>query len=327
MTRLTTAAAILIFAVSFYFGLRDYQKSSNELKLLRAERQESEFSGSARMATGDIDTRNVSRLDAAKPAPDLSSAVREARLLKQKEINDLQAQLDAEKRALDAQAQTLNSLVGQKSIQERQARESYSNTVANRTNEIQDLTDFAQLARQADDDMVEAMDMSLRDQSNQALWAREQIDQDIRATESSIRQTQEQIQGWSQHTTDVTLRDTQLQALQTQLQAQQTQLAALFNQRSEIATRVFLQGQQITQQVQESRQATLEGELEILSRMTGIREELSRLKQNQQRNPAGSPEILEQIQAAQASRNEQAQKVQALEESLHARQSELQELR
>jgi hypothetical protein len=169
--------------------------------------------------------------------------------------------------------------------------------------------------------------MTLRDQSNQALWAREQLDQSIRATEANIRQIQDQLQGWSQHTTDLTLRETQLQALQTELQSQQAQLAGLYNQRSEIATRVYLQGQQVTQQVQESRQQTMEGEMEILGRITRIREELSNLKQNQQRNPAGSPELLEQIQAAQASRNEQAQKVQALEESLRARQTELQQLR
>ncbi len=311
MNRLTTFAALAIFAISFYFGARDYFKSSRELAQLREQRS---------LAAETTTTLRSNETT-------LPTALRNARAQKQAEIDTLQAQLQQEKQILNTQVQNLANLMSLKTSQERQASESYSNTVTQRTNEMQDLTDFLRNQRQAEEDLWEATDLSLRQQSNQALWARDQIDQNIRQTEAGIRQTQEQIQGWLLHTSDVTLRESQLQALQTRLQQQQQQLAGLQAQRSDLSTQVYLQGQQITEQSQAQKMDMIESETEILGRITGIREELRNLQQQRRQNATVSPELLEQIQSTQATRNEQAQRVQSLEESLKARQEELSQIR
>ena len=249
-----------------------------------------------------------------------------SRLTAEREIQDLQSQLNSERELLAQRAQDLAVLEDQRRNQTQSLAIHNQSQISERNLEIQSLNQMLQAQQGEKEDLQMQTDAWLRDQSEQAQILRDQIDQNISAVESALRDVQRELWIWSQPSNNITEQQARISELRTQLEQLQLQLQDLRTQRSNMATQIYLQGREIDAQAQAARTDLRAEEDSIRTQIQNLRRELVNLSQSRQQQ-ATTGSLLQEIQAAQAARNEQAERVQNLEGSLRDRQSELQRLR
>ncbi|MEN0058898.1 MAG: hypothetical protein AAGB31_08690 [Bdellovibrio sp.] len=156
---------------------------------------------------------------------------------------------------------------------------------------------------------------SLRNQSDEARWAQEQLDEEIRLREQSLQQIREDYGNWRLNINNLTEQTARLSELETQWSAAQDELAGLRAQRMEISSALLTGRRDLQAQLNQARR-------EIASEKGDLREQIFNLRH---RERARSSQVSLRTQVAQAQRTQQQQEelVNSLEQQVSEKENQI----
>lgn len=252
-------------------------------------------------------------------SPPVNSTQQKSTQISQQQVIDklnLQNQLAAEKQNLEQLQINLNKLKAQQVQQQQQLTLSYPNRVEQNKSEIQQLTGQLQEHRLAEDDLHETTLDSLRNQSSEATYARDQIDFAIETAQDNLQQTLALINYWQSNLLLTPEQQSALADLQNQFINQRQQLDFLRRQRVNISAQVLNQTRTISEVARQTKDDLLANEAAIQDRIAFLQNELVQIQQAQTQIQTSNKSLDGQINEMQNAYNKQLERVQTIEATL-----------
>lgn len=316
MTRKSLLTIFIFFAAFASFWLFSLKKDVKETQEMLNDQQASATS-----------TRNPASIPVVVRNANTTSTNIDDRIQRRNQAaNDLQNmsnQLSDEKQRLQAREQLLNTL---KSRQSQAQPISYATQIQERDDQIQDLMDGVRVFNRAETDLSRRAALALQSQSASERAARDQIDENIRAQEELIRQTQEQIDYWNANLNYAVERQVHLDELQPLLQTQMNQLQSMRNQRLALSQNALQTTTAVQSQVQGTNGDASEQQNAMLDEIASLRDEIRAMQAQQNQSRMSYMTLNSQISQAQKDYDSEATQVQNLEEAIRQKRAELQSL-
>jgi chromosome segregation ATPase len=261
-------------------------------------------------------------------APSADAVSKEAmRAQLQTESQNLANQLEVEKRKLAVQKESLNKLRQPASEPESNTSVNYTTAISSNRDEIADFLTELRGYDQIEAYINRRAQEALQDQANSARVAREQLDDNIKAQQELMAQTQEQITALQDYRNYVDGRDAKMEELQGILQSQQAQLEAMRAQRVDIASAIQDNSRAVQTEKDQALSSLNENKNALNQQIQSLRAEIARMQDEQNTARVSSMSRTSLVSQYERNLDQQNRKVEVLQQNLKTKEDQLNLLR
>lgn len=225
-------------------------------------------------------------------------------------------QLSEERQKLEDLKKNLQSLENKKAQQQQQMTLTYPNQISKSTAEIEDLYNLLEEHRWAENDINHATQMTLGQQSSQARFQWEQIENEIQSLQESLRHDQEELQIRSYFPAVTPEQRTDIENLRDRLSSQRQRLEELHNQKLSFSSTLLQRSQQVAADAEQRKSELQENAADIQDQISNLRQDIVRLQSESLRIKTSSASLDQQILQQRQNLFQQEAIVKKLETSL-----------
>jgi chromosome segregation ATPase len=247
------------------------------------------------------------------------------RVQKQAELQSLQTQLSAQEQNLASEQSRLSSLQTQAAAPAAQAN--YMSQIRSTNVQIQNLSDSLRDLQRQEQEINRSASQAMQNQDSAARVAREQLDEQIRAQEGLVHETQDQMAQMRFTYALPGQMPAEYDQLQEQLDAQAQVLANLRAQRVQISADVVAGKQNVQAAAQEQTNDLADQRSNIVNEIGTLRGEIVRMQGAQENQHSSQTSLSSQIFNSQKNISNQTQQIQNLQNAISTKEEELRSLR
>lgn len=231
-------------------------------------------------------------------------------------ISQDRSALEQEREELNFLRTRLADLEAAQAQQSRQSSSGIPEEITRFTSQIEDLHTQLDSIRSADENISDSASFLLQSQNHAASLARNQIQSELRSTESDMQRLQQEIHYQRFMVPFTPDRWPFVEGLENRLKDLNQRAASLRQQQSQLVNDESVQSQTATNQLQQYKNSLANEETEILGQISSLRAEITRLRSQKQQIHSSTTSLADDIKRQRQAISEQEKVVKNLEQTI-----------